>query len=160
MSVNTTIQWCDSTVNPMQGCDGCELWTANRRSCYAGRIHSRFAGKSAAYPAPFEDVRPVAGRMTEAALWSSLRDLDRVEKPWLNGLPRLIFMSDMGDALSENISFEFLHREIISSVMTHRGRRHHWLWLTKRPERMAEFSNCLWGGQDKAGHQISGLGQA
>lgn len=48
MSANTTIQWCDSTVNPVQGCDGCELWAANRRSCYAGRIHSRFAGKSAA----------------------------------------------------------------------------------------------------------------
>jgi hypothetical protein len=23
---NTKIQWCDSTINPVMGCDGCELW--------------------------------------------------------------------------------------------------------------------------------------
>ena len=23
---STKIQWCDSTVNPVMGCDGCELW--------------------------------------------------------------------------------------------------------------------------------------
>ena len=23
---NTNIQWADSTVNPVMGCDGCELW--------------------------------------------------------------------------------------------------------------------------------------
>ena len=26
MSKTTKIQWCDSTVNPTMGCDGCELW--------------------------------------------------------------------------------------------------------------------------------------
>lgn len=26
MANNTSIQWCDSTVNPIMGCDGCELW--------------------------------------------------------------------------------------------------------------------------------------
>lgn len=26
MSKNTNIQWCHSTVNPVMGCDGCELW--------------------------------------------------------------------------------------------------------------------------------------
>src|SRR5688572_33443058 len=25
----THIQWCDSTVNPVMGCDGCELWPRN-----------------------------------------------------------------------------------------------------------------------------------
>ncbi len=24
---NTGIQWCDDTVNPVAGCDGCELFT-------------------------------------------------------------------------------------------------------------------------------------
>ena len=23
---STKIQWCDSTVNPVMGCNGCELW--------------------------------------------------------------------------------------------------------------------------------------
>jgi hypothetical protein len=26
MSKKTKIQWCDGTVNPVMGCDGCELW--------------------------------------------------------------------------------------------------------------------------------------
>lgn len=26
MSKNTAIQWADSTINPVMGCDGCELW--------------------------------------------------------------------------------------------------------------------------------------
>ncbi len=26
MSQNTAIQWADSTINPVMGCDGCELW--------------------------------------------------------------------------------------------------------------------------------------
>lgn len=26
MGIKTTIEWCDSTVNPEMGCDGCELW--------------------------------------------------------------------------------------------------------------------------------------
>ena len=29
MSIKTKIQWCDSTVNPTMGCDGCELWGAH-----------------------------------------------------------------------------------------------------------------------------------
>ncbi len=26
MGLKTNIEWCDSTVNPTTGCDGCELW--------------------------------------------------------------------------------------------------------------------------------------
>ena len=26
----TKIQWCDSTVNPVMGCEGCELWPTSR----------------------------------------------------------------------------------------------------------------------------------
>lgn len=26
MASNTSIQWCDDTVNPVMGCDGCELF--------------------------------------------------------------------------------------------------------------------------------------
>ena len=28
---NTNIQWCHSTINPVMGCDGCELWRANNK---------------------------------------------------------------------------------------------------------------------------------
>ena len=44
MSRDTKIQWCDSTCNPTMGCDGCELWNKQRKSCYAGVLHTRFGG--------------------------------------------------------------------------------------------------------------------
>jgi protein gp37 len=67
----------------------------------------------------------------------------RKDKPWLNGLPRLIFVSDMSDALSEAVEFSYLKREVIEVVQGELGRRHCWLWLTKRPQRMAEFSKYI-----------------
>ena len=54
----------------------------------------------------------------------------------------MIFISDMGDALSANIPFDFLKAEIIDNVTSTNGLRHLWLWLTKRPSRMLQFD--LW----------------
>lgn len=36
MSVNTPIQWCDDTINPTMGCDGCELSNDETRMYYKG----------------------------------------------------------------------------------------------------------------------------
>ena len=36
MSVKTKIQWCDSTVNPTMGCDGCEIWVLSARPAMPG----------------------------------------------------------------------------------------------------------------------------
>jgi len=81
--------------------------------------------------------------MAKAAKQPDLSGMRRRGKPWLDGQPRLIFVSDMGDALSKNISFEYLESEIIEAVTSPAGRRHRWLWVTKRPGRMAEFSAWL-----------------
>lgn len=143
MSKNTKIQWCDSTVNPTMGCDGCELWDRNRKSCYAGILHMRFGGATKGYAPSFEEVTLFPGRIAEATRWSDLRGRNRPDKPWLDGLPRLIFVSDMSDALSKVVTFDYLKDEVIANVTSEQGRRHHWLWLTKRPKRMAEFSAWL-----------------
>jgi protein gp37 len=142
MGQATRIQWCDSTVNPTGGCDGCELRNRNTNICYAGRINDRFEGTQA-YPTPFEKVILWPGRVAKAAAWSDLTGKARPDKPWLDGLPRLIFVSDMSDALSKPVPFDFLETEIIPNVTGVKGRRHHWLWLTKQPLRMAEFSGWL-----------------
>ncbi|MFG0336251.1 MAG: DUF5131 family protein [Maioricimonas sp. JB049] len=143
MSASTKIQWCDSTCNPTMGCDGCELWTAKVKKCYAGTLHVRFGGTSTGYAATFEDVTRFPGRMEQATRWADLTGTDRRDKPWLNGYPRLIFVSDMSDAMSEGVSFEYLRDEVVDCVTSVAGRNHHWLWLTKRPNRMAEFSSWL-----------------
>jgi protein gp37 len=142
MATDTSIEWCDSTVNPTMGCDGCELWNAHRKTCYAGKIHDIRAGRPG-YAPSFNRVTQFPGRMEKAARLSDLRGCTRPTKPWLDRLPRLIFISDMSDALSKAVPFEFLETEIIKNVISDHGQRHHWHWLTKRPERMAEFSNWL-----------------
>ncbi len=143
MSIKTNIEWCDSTVNPTRGCDGCELFNANNDDCYAKKITDRFGGSNAGLADDFAVVSVAPGRMKLAAEWPDLRGTARETKPWLDGLPRLIFVGDMADNLSAEISFEYLHEEVIATACSHDGRRHQWLWLTKRPHRMSEFSSWL-----------------
>jgi len=125
------------------GCAGCELWNGQRQTCYAGVLHKRFGGVSTGYAPEFEQVTLFPGRMLRASKWSDLSGRERENKPWLNGMPRLIFVSDMSDALSESIEFEYLKQEVIENVTSDKGKRHRWLWLTKRPQRMAAFSKWL-----------------
>lgn len=145
MSQKTPIQWCDSTVNPTMGCDGCELWNREigEKTCYAGNETERFGKYSKGFPPVFEIVTPFPGRMEKASRWKDLAGTERPDKPWLEGLSRLIFVSDMGDSLSAAVPFDFLDSEIIGNVTSEKGLRHRWLWLTKRPLRMAGFSSYL-----------------
>jgi protein gp37 len=143
MSKTTDIQYCDSTANPTMGCQGCELWNAKVKKCYAGWFHVRRGGHTKGFSPIFEELTLWPGRMEQAAGWSDLTGTRRESKPWLNGLPRLIFVSDMSDALSKGVNVDFLEKEIIATVKTEQGQRHQWLWLTKRPDRMATFSTRL-----------------
>jgi protein gp37 len=143
MADNTAIQWCDGTVNPVMGCDGCELWNKTCASCYAGILHQRHGGINFGYAVSFDRVTAFPGRVAKAAKLSDLTGRRRQHKPWLDGRPRMIFISDMGDALSQAVSFEYLEAEIIDNATSPAGRRHIWLWLTKRPQRMADFSTWL-----------------
>jgi protein gp37 len=142
MGKATKIHWCDSTCNPTMGCDGCELWAGDVKKCYAGTRHG-LRGSQKGFSPSFNELTLWTGRMAEAARWRDLAGTARDDKPWLDGLPRLVFISDMSDALSAEVTFEFLETEIIAAVSSPEGRRHQWLWLTKRPERMAQFSDYL-----------------
>ena len=151
MGATSTIQWCDGTVNPTMGCDGCELWQFEskknaRRSCYAGLDHERKGGKSPGFAPTFSQVTRFPGRMQKAAKAPSLQGMKHPDKPWLDGMPRLWFVSDMSDALSRGVSFEYLATEVIEVVRSAEGRRHVWLWLTKQPRRMVDFSKYLGAG--------------
>jgi len=143
MSIRTKIQWCDSTVNPTMGCDGCELWGTTRRTCYAGVLHTRFGGATLGYAPTFEDLTLFPGRTIAAARWSDLAGVRRLDKPWLDELPRRIFVSDMSDSLSSAVPFDYLLEEIVKPASNGPGRRHDWLWLTKRPKGMAKFAAWL-----------------
>ena len=114
----------------------------SQADCYAGLIGTNRAGHPG-YAGCFEVPKLFPGRMREAANWPSPSADEVAAKPWLAGLPRLIFISDMGDALSAAIPFAYLDQEIIRNATSPPGRRHLWLWLTKRPHRMARFGAWL-----------------
>jgi protein gp37 len=144
----TDIGWCDSTVNPTTGCDGCELWhVRDKGPCYAGVLHEGRLAKSLPklYAPSFTEVRLAPGRMAKAAAWSDLTGKARPDKPWLDGMPRTIFVGDMGDIFSKAVPFGFIYDEIISAAVSEKGRRHIWMLLTKQPSRMAAFAEWLGG---------------
>lgn len=161
-AVTTTNLWHfrHQFVAVVKECAGHEAAEAARGAlaravtCYAAKLHSRYGTSllnpawkgNAGYAATFERLRLYPGRVREASRWSDLLGTKDPTRPWKDGLPRLIFVSDMGDALSRRRDFEFLREEVIKPATSVEGRRHLWLWLTKRPELMAEFAGELEGG--------------
>ena len=124
--------------------------------CYAHQLHLKrgehFTNPGVArvegHAADFEKPERFPGRVAQAAAYSDLYWKEHPEKPWLNYLPRMIFLSDMGDAMSAEVPFDYLKKEIVDVVSSPRGKQHIWLWLTKQPRRMAEFAKWL---KDKHG---------
>jgi protein gp37 len=110
--------------------------------CYAGLLGAMRAGHPG-YADRFEQPKLYSGRVAAAARWRPPSPTEVAAKPWLPDSRRLIFISDMGDALSNGVSFEFLKSEIVDAVQSPEGSRHLWLWLNKRPARMAEFGRWL-----------------
>lgn len=126
---------------------------ARAMTCYAATLHLN-KGRSILNPtrqmnlgyAPvFEKVTRFEGRVWAMARKKDLRGVNDPQKPWLDGLRRLVFVSDMGDAFSRDSDFDFLENEVIEPIKSPRGTSHFWLWLTKRPDRMARFGERIGG---------------
>ena len=64
MAIETEIGWCDSSVNPVVGCGGCELHRAGAAEshCYAAGLVGRYKG-----PAGMAEVLRRAGTLRRAA---------------------------------------------------------------------------------------------
>lgn len=137
MGIQTDIEWADSTCNPMAGCDGCELWNpkAGLKHCYAGTMIGRFGKGNPGLPTVFEEPQLFPGRIEVACSWPDLTGRRRPDKPWLDGLPRLIFLCDLGDPFTESLPVDWLAPYLPRIAAT----PHQWLLLTKRPQRMAAF---------------------
>lgn len=233
MSDITSIQWADSTVNPIMGCGGCELFpspgevlanidqavndsgtqiqskeiykdlvdsfyskidkphaaqkkavnttniwhlrehflkkvssshgknaaaaaeNAIRKSitCYAAILHlnkgysilkPNYMGHNG-YAPIFESVSQFPRRASKVAELKDLYGQSVNRSSWKSGLPRLVFVSDMGDALSTKADFQFLKSDLLPAITSNAGKRHLWLWLSKRPGRMADFAEEIGG---------------
>jgi hypothetical protein len=74
------------------------------------------------YPTQF------TGRVAKTAKVPDLLGRVDDEKPWKQGLPRMIFVSDMGDALSAKGDFKFLKSDVMPSIRSAESR------LAEEPE--------------------------
>jgi len=140
MAKGTKIEWADDTVNAEMGCDGCELWDPKNkvRVCYAGLQTERMLSKGPlkGWPPAFDEPKIFPGRIAAAARWGDLTGTARENKPWLDGLPRTIFVNDMGDTFTASLPDDWLAPEL--PIMA--AAPHNWILLTKRADRQREFS--------------------
>lgn len=122
MAVTSTIEWTDSTWNPVTGCSkvsqGCKY-------CYAQRFAERFRGIPGH---PFEqgfDLR----------LWP-----DRLGLPLQWREPRRIFVNSMSDLYHEKVPTAFI-RQVFRTM--NEARWHKFQILTKRAKRLSEIGTSL-----------------
>lgn len=127
--MGTKIPWCDETINPIKVKGGgyhCTKTSPGCDNCYAEKINSRFGNQR-----PF-DNSPVEFELDKSVLL----------KPVTWRKPKKIFIQSMGDVFHENVPDSFI-KEILFYVWY--NRKHTFIILTKRPERIAgkgQCSNC------------------
>lgn len=135
MSKETHIQWCDSSNNPQMGCEGCELVKGQKViKCYAKVLVDRYKGLPG-WPENFETPKIFMDRVPKMVAWSDLTGIDRPGKPWLNKMPRIIFLNDMGDTFSNGMPKDWF-ADVLPAI---NGSPHQYLVLTKWPHRFYDF---------------------
>ena len=122
MSKLSSIEWTDSTWNPVHGCSkispGC-------KNCYAERFSERFRGVKGH---PFEkgfDLRLVPHKLKEPLQWKK---------------PRMVFTCSMSDLFQEAIPMEYI-LDVFRVMQT--ANWHTYQILTKRSNRLLELSSDL-----------------
>jgi protein gp37 len=157
MGIRTAIEYCDSTANPVPGCSGCELYHPDpaKNHCYAAELCVRWAGHKG-WPPNFTEPTHFPGRLEKAIRWPDLTGTERPGKPWLRGMPRVIFVNDIGDLFSP--ASPDPNETIMPLLEDMANSPHIYLVLTKWPARMVDVvttwctcfeydvpGNVLWG---------------
>ncbi len=122
MSANSSIEWTDSTWNPVTGCTkispGC-------KNCYAEVFAERWRGIPGHHFEQGFDLR----------LWP-----ERLSLPLTWKKPRIIFVNSMSDLFHEDVPETFIRRVFDTMVAAH---WHTFQVLTKRSQRLAELAPRL-----------------
>lgn len=119
MAQNTTIEWTETTWNPLTGCTkispGC-------RHCYAERMARRLCAMGHPH--------------YRNGFHLTLHE-DALEQPLSWKKSQIVFVNSMSDLFHEEVPFEFIQR--VFDVMR-RASWHTFQVLTKRSERLRDFS--------------------
>ncbi|MDP2673545.1 MAG: phage Gp37/Gp68 family protein [Dehalococcoidia bacterium] len=122
MAQRSTIEWTETTWNPVTGCTKVSPGCAH---CYAETFAERFRG--------------VPGHPYERGFDLQLRR-ERLQQPLTWRQPRMIFVNSMSDLFHEDVAEDYI-REVF-----HVMRKAHWHTfqvLTKRAERLADLAPRL-----------------
>ena len=142
MAQGSSIEWTESTWNPVVGCTKVSAGCAH---CYAERMAKRLVaishsaaarGDNPGRAANYQQVINAKGR------WNGrvYLDHDAVEDPLRWRLPRIIFVNSMSDLFHEDVPLDFIRR--VFAVMN-RCPQHTFQVLTKRPHLTAEYARHL-----------------
>jgi protein gp37 len=122
MPQSTSIEWTDTTWNPVTGCSKISPGCAN---CYAERLAARLqAMGSPHYRSGFR------------VAWHQ----DALDAPLHWQKPRRVFVNSMSDLFHEDVPFEFVER--VFDVMR-LAEQHQFQVLTKRSELLARYAPRL-----------------
>lgn len=122
MAEHSTIEWTESTWNPVTGCSKVSPGCAH---CYAETFAERWRGVGGH---PYEQG-------FDLKLWP-----ERLDLPLRWSRPRMVFVNSMSDLFHEDVPFEFIKE--VFEVMTIAD-WHTFQVLTKRHERLADLAGDL-----------------
>lgn len=136
MAETSTIEWTDSTWNPVTGCTkisrGCD-------NCYAERFAERFRG--------------VPGHPFTTGFDLTLR-FERLAQPLAWRRPRMIFVNSMSDLFHKDVPRAFIDR--VFETME-RANWHTFQVLTKRSSLMRDYLVRRYGGERGPAHIWCGV---
>jgi protein gp37 len=122
MTTRSSIEWTESTWNPITGCTkvspGC-------KHCYAERMAKRLQAM---------------GMEKYANGFSLTLHEDELEKPLKLKTPQVIFVNSMSDLFHKNVPLGFIHR-VFDTI--HRADWHTFQILTKRANRLLELDKHI-----------------
>ena len=123
MSTQSSIEWTETTWNPVTGCtkisDGC-------KHCYAERMATRLQAMGVEKYRNGFDLTLHESALEEPIRWKK---------------PRLVFVNSMSDLFHESVPAAFI--ESVFRVMNRASGQHTFQVLTKRPARVMEFDDRL-----------------
>ncbi|QNN22647.1 phage Gp37/Gp68 family protein [Planctomycetales bacterium ZRK34] len=142
MSQTSTIEWTDTTWNPVVGCTKV---SAGCKHCYAERMAKRLSHVAEAA----EKRGGSAGRthhylkvINNRGRWNGKVGLvdEAVEDPYRWKSPRMVFVNSMSDLFHEDVPLDFIQRVFRSM---NDNPQHTFQILTKRPHLAAQFASQL-----------------
>ena len=157
--MSSKIAWTNETWNPVVGCSkvspGCD-------NCYAERMAARQVGMGYARhiknPDSDEEAWIKYSTVINEGKWTGTAYCDRtsLDKPLHWRKPRRIFVCSMGDLFHKSVPFEFIDKvvAVLALCPQHTGQI-----LTKRGERLLEYSEELRAGRRRLGDSLRKINQ-